>query len=121
MVNGAFYPTAHPSLASHLCIPTGTHHVPLSEGAPNTPSSGSYCSLILRPYNYFDVDPATDLAETMVSQAEGLGGEEKGRSEGEGDGEGRGSCALTCGLPVLSQARALPHPTKPDEVILGPV
>jgi len=40
--------------------------VPTSEDAPNSPIMGAYGGILLRPRNYFDIDPTVDMLECFI-------------------------------------------------------
>jgi diamine oxidase len=51
-----------------LWASVGVLHMPHSEDIPNTATPGNGGSIWLRPYNYFDQDPAVDLVREDIEE-----------------------------------------------------
>ncbi|XP_056403817.1 membrane primary amine oxidase-like [Hyla sarda] len=51
-------------------ITVGFLHIPHSEDLPNTATPGNAVGFLLRPYNYFDVDPSVHSADGVYFQSE---------------------------------------------------
>ncbi|KAG2436617.1 hypothetical protein HYH02_011552 [Chlamydomonas schloesseri] len=47
-------------------VSAGTWHIPVSEDAPNTPSTAHAVGFVLRPFNYFDEDAALHTREVTI-------------------------------------------------------
>ncbi|KAG2490346.1 hypothetical protein HYH03_011293 [Edaphochlamys debaryana] len=49
-------------------VSAGTWHIPVSEDAPSTPSTGASVGFVLRPYNYFSEDAALHTQEINLME-----------------------------------------------------
>jgi len=49
-----------------LWFTVGLYHLPGGEDVPTTTTPGNYLSVFIKPSNYFDEDPTTDMKDTEV-------------------------------------------------------